>query len=777
MAVRKSRPKKKKGRKRSNSRSSKKAGWKGRLFRAVIVPAAVLAIVYVVYLDFSIRTQFEGKRWALPARVYARPLDLYPDKMMRSAELNQEFRILHYRQVKHPREAGSYSRAGNDYVVVTRPFLFWDGKEASQKIRIRFNGDRIASIINVRSGAPVPLVRFDPGLVGSIYPSHNEDRILVQLKDVPEKLIDGLVAVEDRKFFQHHGIDPYAISRALLENVRAGRTVQGGSTLTQQLVKNYFLSNDRTLWRKLNEAVMSLLLEWHYDKQEILQAYLNEVYLGQDGKRSIHGFGLASQFYFQKPLSKLDTHQIAMLIGLVKGASYYDPRRHPKRAIKRRNLVLDVLEKQKVISTWRTRNAKSRSLGVSKKAPSGVTAYPAFLDLVRRQLRRDYRDEDLSSEGLQIFTSFDPIIQRYAERGLRQHLKFLEKRHGMIAGNLQGAVVITNTNNGEVLSIIGGRNPRYAGFNRALDAIRQIGSLIKPAVYLTALSHPDRYTLASLLDDSPISLKNEDGSVWAPRNYDKKFHGEVPIYKVLAYSYNVPTVKIGLEIGLGAIVKTMERLGVFRSIRAYPSLLLGAVSLSPLEVAQIYQTLAGEGFRIPLRSIRAVLTVHGEPLQRYPLTVEKVFDPGASYLVSKGLQVAVKEGTGRSLYNVLSQELKVAGKTGTTDDLRDSWFAGYTGNYLGVVWLGMDDNRSSGLTGSSGALQVWGDIMSRIHPQPLLLTPPDNIEFAWIDAVTGKKSAKNCDNAVQLPFITGSVPDENASCHNRGINWIKSIFQ
>ena len=774
---RKSRSKAKPAKKKRGKHSRKKNNWWGRFWRYVVPSGLLVVALYVVFLDFSIRIQFEGKKWALPARVYARPLDIYPGKAILPSELGHELRLLNYRQVRYPKDAGSYSREGDDYIVITRPFVFWDGKESSRKIRIHFDGDRVASIASVQSGNSVPLVRFDPGLVGSIYPSHNEDRILVLLEDVPEQLVEGLLAIEDRKFYQHHGIDIYAIGRALLENIRAGRTVQGGSTLTQQLVKNYFLSNDRTLWRKLNEALMSLLLEWHYDKQEIVQAYLNEVYLGQDGKRSIHGFGLASQFYFHRPLNKLDTDQIAMLVGLVKGASYYDPRKHPQRAIERRNLVLDVWAEQKVISEWRRKHSQGQLLGVSKKAPSGITAYPAFIDLVRRQLRRDYQDEDLSSEGLQIFTSFDPIIQRYAEQGLVQHMRSLEQRHGISGGSLQGAVVITSTDSGEVLAVIGGRNPGYAGFNRALDAIRQIGSLIKPAVYLTALSDPDRYTLASLLDDSPIALQNQDGTIWAPQNYDKEFHGDVPVYKALAHSYNVPTAKLGLDIGLGSVVDTIEQLGVLRSVGAYPSMLLGAVSLSPIEVAQIYQTLAGGGFRTPLRSIMAVLTVQGEPLQRYPLMVEEKFDSGASFLVNRSLQLAVKEGTGRSLYNILPQELGVAGKTGTTDDLRDSWFAGYTGNYLGVVWLGMDDNRSSGLTGSSGALQVWGNIMRRIRPQALQLTPPANIEFSWIDSLTGLRSEKDCENAVQLPFIKGSVPEDKAPCRNRGVNWIKSIFQ
>lgn len=758
-------------------RKGSAARGRGGLWIKLAISLLVVIVAYLLYQDMRIRYQFEGKRWALPARVYARALEIFPGKAISKQEFGRELKLLKYRAVSANLDAASYIPIAAGYVVGTRSFRFWDGEEETRFVRVRFEGDHISSMEEYRTGASVPLLRFDPALIASIYPSHNEDRVLVRMQELPEVLVKGLVAVEDRKFYQHHGIDFLAIGRAMLANIRAGRTVQGGSTLTQQLIKNYFLTNTRSLWRKANEAAMALLLESHYSKQEILEAYLNEVYLGQDGKRSIHGFGLASQFYFEQPLEKLQLHQQALLIGLVKGPSWYDPRRSAERARERRNLVLTLLHEQGIITQSQLRSAQAKPLGVTPKAAGGVSPYPAFLDLVRRQLRRDYREEDLASEGLQVFTTLDPLLQQHTEQGLVSQLKRLEQGRALVKGGLQGAVVVTSVDSGEVVAMVGGRDPRYAGFNRALDAVRPIGSLVKPAVYLTALSDARHYTLSTLLSDEAFELKSDDGKLWSPRNYDKEFHGPTPLVMSLARSLNVATARLGMEVGLEEVAETIARMGISRPFRPYPSMLLGAIALSPLEVAQMYQTLAGGGFHTPLRSIRAVLNAAGEPLQRYPLTVEPVFAPEATYLLNYGLQVVMEQGTGKSLYNRLPAELTVAGKTGTTDDLRDSWFAGFTGDYQAVVWLGMDDNQPAGLSGSSGALQVWGEIMQRIRPAPLLLSPPAGVELVWVELESGQKSAQYCQGAVQLPFIQGTAPVQEAPCRNRTMNWFRNLIE
>lgn len=761
---------------RSNPKRGRRSGFRTALRRVLWIGAGVLvlgAVVYGVYLDYRVKEEFQGRRWELPARVYARPLELYPGKSLSPQDLTHELDLLRYQRSRHASAAGAYVRSGTRIDLISRAFQYWDGSEPSQRLRVQFSGHQISSLADF-SGKPVALARLDPVLIGSIYPAHNEDRILVKLDTVPSLLVRALIAVEDRSFYEHHGLAPMAIVRALWANLRAGQTVQGGSTLTQQLVKNFFLSNERTLVRKANEAAMALLLELHYEKSDILEAYLNEVYLGQDGRRSIHGFGLASHFYFERPLDQLRVHEIALLVGMIKGPSYYDPRRHPQRALARRNLVLDLMAAQGVIDQGEAARAKQQALGVTAEPPSGTTLYPNFVDLVRRQLRRDYRDEDLTSEGLQIFTTIDPILQRQAEQALSGQLQRLEGSSVRPPGSLQGALVVVRPGNGEVTALVGGRDNSYAGFNRALDAVRPIGSLVKPAVYLTALQRPGRYTLATLLDDSPVRVKNADGSFWEPQNYDEQFHGEVPLVMALAHSYNVATVRLGMELGVPNVVQTLERLGVTRRLQAYPSLLLGAASLTPLEVTQFYQTIAGNGFRTPLRSIRAVLDAQSQPLTRYSITVAREFDETSIYLLTRALEAVVQQGTAQALS---TQFEGIAGKTGTTDDTRDSWFAGFGEDYLAVVWVGRDDNRSTGLTGSSGALPVWSALAQQAKPLPLQPTPPANIEQAWIDPANGLLAEQDCTGVMALPFAEGSVPQQRSPCVREESNWFRRLWQ
>lgn len=733
---------------------------------------------YVLYLDITIREAFEGKRFALPARVYARALELYPGARLSREAFGAELARLNYREVPQPHEPGSFRRTLKGYEIVTREFTFWDGVQPSRALRLEFDGGRLVALHDMHRDAEVTLARLDPPLIGGLYPGHNEDRVLVKLEQVPQHLIDALIAIEDRKFYSHWGIDPRGIARAVLATL-SGKGIQGGSTLTQQLVKNFFLTSERTLWRKFTEMIMALLLELHYDKREILETYINEVYLAQDANRAIHGFGLASHFYFDKPVERLALHEAALLVGMVKGPGYYDPRRHPGRCLARRNLVMQEMVRLGTLTQEQFVAAKARPLGIVAKPPVGTSPHPAFLDLVHRQLRRDYREEDLRSEGLRIFTTLDPAVQHAAEQALGRRLAALEKVRRLPPGKLEGAVVVTSTQTGEVLAVVGGRDARFAGFNRALDARRPIGSLIKPVVYLAALEQPQRYTLATLLDDSPLVWKERGIEQWTPANYDNAFHGMVPLYLALAHSYNVATARLGLKLDVDRVLRKAEQLGVGRSLNGYAASLLGVNELSPLEVTQIYQTIADGGFRTPLRAIREIVTADGQPLQRYPLTVEQVVAPAPVYLLTAALQNVVREGTAAGLAQYLPPDLNIAGKTGTTDGRRDSWFAGFTGDRVAVVWIGRDDNEPTGLTGASGALTVWGEMMAALDPEPLNPPQPDNIEVAWIDPASGRRAEAGCPGAVELPFIQGSAPAETAPCAGaagkRG--WLRRLFE
>jgi len=727
-----------------------------------LVVAVLAAGVYVLNLDAQIRAKFEGQRWALPARVFARPLELFQGMPLKAEQFAAELGLLSYRPVRQIEGPGTYVRQQEGFEIYTRGFDFWDGREEPQRIQVSFAGDSLKDLIALETGTQPGLLRLEPPEIAAIYPAHNEDRILVRRQELPPVLVDALIAVEDRSFYDHVGVDIKSISRALMANLRAGRTVQGGSTITQQLVKNYFLTSERTLTRKFKEALMALLVERRYSKEDILEVYGNEVYLGQDGDRAIHGFGLASRFYFGRPLGELEFHHIALLVGLIRGPSYYDPRRHPERAEQRRALVIDAMVEQGLIDAADAATAKGLPLAVLPEPPSGTTAYPAFVDLVRRQLRENYPEKDLTSGGLRVFTTLDPRVQAASEKALVQALARLEKGNRR-ARPLQGAAVVGDTQSGEVLAVVGGRDVRLAGFNRALDARRLAGSLLKPAVYLTALEIPERYSLATRLNDAtPIFYPNH-GRIWAPKNYDRRYHGWVMLRDALARSYNVATVHLGLELGIDEVVKTLQRLGIDRDLPSYPSLLLGAVNLSPFEVAEMYMTFASGGFRMPLRAIREVTTADGEPLRHYPLQAEQVIEPGPAYLITAAMQRVVAAGTASAMKNQIPATMGIAGKTGTTDDYRDSWFAGFSGNRLTVVWVGRDDNRPTGFSGANGALPVWTELMSNLYLTPLNPTPPADIR--GIQTASSDPLANgSCGGNSSLPFLAGSESQIQSAC-------------
>ncbi|MCP3669338.1 MAG: penicillin-binding protein 1B [Gammaproteobacteria bacterium] len=778
-----------KGRKKSPVKKRRKSRGKKRAARTaskssfismllgLLFLFALGGAVYMAYLDQTVKSKFEGKRWAVPARIYGRALELYPGAPITQKQFQAELQQLGYRKAATAKQPGTWSQDRGRHVVHTREFDFWDGRKSGTVLDLRFSRNGLKSILD-RKGRKQALARMEAPQIGSIYPTHKEDRVLVQRSDLPKMLVLALMEVEDRTFNTHHGVDPKAILRAMWANLTAGRVVQGGSTLTQQLVKNFYLTSERTLWRKGNEALMALLLDARYSKDEILEAYANEIYLGQDGSRAIHGFGLASHFYFRRPLQELDLPRLALLVALVRGPSYYDPYRHPKRAKKRRDLVLDILHTRGVISKKQRQAAVGSGLGISKKGRKVGGSYHAFLDLVRRQLQRDYRQEDLTSEGLRVFTTLDPWAQKQAELAMSQRLTRLEKGRKLPRGKLEGAAIIAGVEAGEVLAVVGGRDPSVAGFNRALDAIRPIGSLVKPAVYLTALMQPRRYNLLTPLEDESISIKQPGGKRWTPSNYDGKSHGEVPLHEALTKSYNLATVRLGMDLGLGKVAKTLRALGVERPVDLFPSMLLGAVSLSPIEVVQFYQAIAAGGFRSPLRAIREVLTADGDTLQRYPLTVKQAVPAGPAYLLNWNLQQVVQQGTARRLAKYFRPEQKIAGKTGTTNDLRDSWFAGFSADKVAVVWVGRDDNKSAGLTGSSGALEVWGDMMGRVSLAPGGQMQPEQVVRVLVDKNSGLRAGKKCRAAEIYPFIMGTEPTRNAPCASGGVGqFLRGLFE
>ncbi len=763
--------------------SAKRRGW-SRFRRWLLLAFGVLALlllVWVLYLDVTVRAKFDGKKWALPARVYARPLELYEGLALTPELLEQELRALGYRPVERVSASGQYARritgSRAHYQIHSRGFDFWDQSEPARSFSLTLSGSRVVALAD-DGGAELSLMRLEPEEIGGIYPGHGEDRLLVRLEDLPPRLGEILIAVEDRNFVRHHGISPSGIARAAWANLTAGRVVQGGSTLTQQLIKNFYLTRERSLQRKAQEAIMALLLELHYSKAEILETYVNEVYLGQSGPRAVHGFALGAQHYFRQPLRELNTSQLALLVGVVKGASYYNPWRHPERALERRNLVLQIMASEGLISAAELQRAQQAPLGIVTQSDHSLQSYPAFIELVQRQLRRDYRQEDLQSEGLRVFTSLSPMVQRRAEQSLRSRIEQLERGHDV--KDLQGALVVTSVGAGEVLALVGDKSPRFAGFNRALDARRPIGSLVKPFVYLAALEQPELYHPATLISDAPVVVEGDNGERWQPRNADLKDHGQIPMYLALVHSYNQASARLGMQVGLQKVYQTLRRAGFEGEIPQVPAILLGSVEMTPLEVANIYHTLAAEGVYTPMRAIREVLTAEGEPLRRYPLELEQRFSPEASFQLQYLLQLALRQGTGRRVYDQFPEQLTLAGKTGTSNDQRDSWFAGFSGEHLAVAWLGRDDNSATPLSGAGGALQVWADLMVALPTQGLTLNPPGEISFDWLDSETGQLSAEHCQNAVWLPLRPGQQPSEQAPCkltRDSGASWWQRLLR
>jgi penicillin-binding protein 1B len=754
-------------------RRSKRLRWALRAGLIVALAVLVATAIYAYRLDSEVTHQFEGRRWTLPAQVYAAPLELYVGLALSAAQIEQELQRLQYRKSPAPVKPGEYRRQGGRIDVALRAARFADESRPAQILAIEADSRAVTALAD-SGGIEVPIARLEPLLIGSVFPIHGEDRIIVAPGEVPPLLPEALKAVEDRGFDTHHGVDFGAIARAVWVNLKAGGIEQGGSTLTQQLVKSYFLDSRQTLGRKLREAVMALALERRFTKADLMNAYINEIYLGQDGQRAVHGFGLASQFYFGKPLAELDVAEIALLVGVARGPSYYDPRRRAARALARRNLVLKVMSEQGVIEAKEARDAVAQPLRIVSRSSGAY--YPAYLDFVRRTLRRDYREEDLTEAGLRIFTSLDPRAQALAEETLERELSRIEKARKPQAGKapLEGSVVITAPQSGEVIAIVGGRRASYGGFNRALDAARPMGSLVKPFIYLTALES-GRYNAATVVVDAPVEIQLSRKRIWRPENYTKQSYGPVPAVRALAESLNQATVTVGVDIGVPKVAETLRRFGLQRKPTEVPALLLGALEASPLEAAQLYNSLANGGFRSTLRAVRAVISADGKPLKAFPLEVTQVAEADAVYQLDRMMLQVTQRGTGRAAYNVLPADLAVAGKSGTSPDLRDSWFAGFSGSHVAVVWMGYDDNRPTGLTGSTGALPAWAKIMAGLGTTSWSPAMPESVSEATIEYATGLGADATCaEDIVTVAVPAGTNLPVKPECATHGID---SVFE
>ncbi|WP_232518505.1 penicillin-binding protein 1B [Lysobacter enzymogenes] len=733
-------------------------GWRRRLVTWALAGAGLglgFLIPYTLYLNHEVGERFGQLRWQIPTRVYARPLEVAPGTALDAATLKTELDAASYREDGGERP-GTYARDGGRFTIASRGFNDVDGAVQPRRIEVAVAGGRVASVRDLTSKKALRTARLDPARIATLYGQKQEERRLVRIEEVPELLVTGLQAVEDRDFNHHFGIDLSGMARAAFKNVAAGRAKQGASTLTQQLARSGLLGigQEQTLTRKGKEIIYALLIEARYDKRTILEAYFNQVYLGQRGSQAIHGVAAASEFWFGRDLRDLNTEQIALLIGIVRGPSYYDPRRNPERALGRRNFVLGEMLETGLIKQEEHDRAVKTPLEITQN-PGNIAAnrFPAYVDLIRRQLARDYPADALAGAGLSVMSGMSPAAQAQAEGAVARTLKNLDNKR---RPPLQAGLVVTDVHNGEVVAVVGSREFTQPGFNRAVEAQRPVGSLLKPFVYLLALARPSEFNLSTWVDDSPVTVKLGRGRNWNPGNSDGRSHGQVRMVDALAMSYNQATVRIGMQVSPEAIGELTQKLAGIQAPNN-PSLILGAVDQSPYAMAQLYQFLASGGEVQPLHAVRGVLDAQGKAVKRYdkePAPAQEG-DAIAARLITIALQQAVTNGTGRQLVADGLGKLQPAGKTGTSNDGRDSWFAGWTGDHLAVIWVGNDQNQTTGLYGATGAMRVWSAMFSRLPTAPLQVTDKG---LDWQPVIGSNSTDAACAGARRFPFVAGFAP-------------------
>lgn len=730
--------------------------WRRRLVIWVLAAVGLgvgFLIPYTLYLNHEVGERFGQLKWQIPTRVYARPLELAPGRTLDAATLKTELDAAAYHEGDGTRP-GTYARNGGRWTISSRGFQDVDGQVPARRIEVALSGSKVASVRDASGKRALKSVRLDPARIATLYGQKNEERRLVRLREVPELLVTGLQAVEDRDFNSHHGIDVSGMVRAAFKT--ATGSTQGASTLTQQLARSGLLGigRERTISRKGKEILYALLIEARYDKGTILEAYFNQVYLGQRGAQAIHGVAAGSEFWFGRDLSDLSTEQIALLIGIVRGPSYYDPRRNPERALERRNFVLGEMHETKLISDAEYQRALKAPLGVTTD-PGSIAAnrFPAYIDLIRRQLARDYPADALAGAGLSVMSGMSPSAQAMAEGAVARTLKGLDNKR---RPPLQAGLVVTDVHNGNVVAVVGSRSVAEHGFNRAVEAQRPVGSLLKPFVYLLALAQPGKYSLASWVDDSPVTVALGKNKNWNPGNSDGRSHGTVRLIDALAMSYNQATVRVGMQVDperIAGLIRTLAGIEATPN----PALILGAVDQSPYAMAQLYQFLASGGEIQPLHAVRGVLDANGKALNRYdkePAPAQEG-DAIAARLITIALQQAVSNGTGTQLVRDGLGRLSPAGKTGTSNDGRDSWFAGWTGDHLAVIWVGNDQNKETGLYGATGAMRVWSAIFSRLPTAPLEV---GNKGIDWQWTIGSNTTDPDCPGARRFAYVSGFAP-------------------
>ncbi|MCS6925702.1 MAG: PBP1A family penicillin-binding protein, partial [Candidatus Binatia bacterium] len=751
-----------------------KALWAALLvaFPALLLLATVLGLRFYHRLEKEVVARFSSHRWEMPSKIYSAFTLLYPGLDIRAVGLLDRLDHLAYRSVQRPVQTRGeyfYDPHNGQLQLYLLDFPAPGGTTRPQRVKIQLQGEQIERIVDLDEQVELLTVALEPEVIAGVYNETWEERRVVKLYQVPSLLVKALLAAEDQRFFEHEGIDFWRILGAGWANLLAGEVVQGGSTLTQQLIKNFFLTQEKTFARKLVEISMALIIEKHYSKLEILENYLNEIYLGQRGARSIFGVWEAARFYFGKELHDLTLGEMATIAGMVKAPNRYAPNRHPERALHRRNYVLQRMLELGDISRQEYEAAVQEPLGTSP-SPVSTGSAPYFADLVREELQKTYPRHVLATAGLQIYTSLDMHLQRLAEEAVRTGLEELEKKYPRLQREkpeerLQASLIAMQPQTGEIRALVGGRDYRVSQFNRATQARRQPGSIFKPIVYLAALAQEreqrqGRFLPTSRFDDSPFTWVYGDKR-WSPGNYRDEYRGLVTLRQALELSLNAATARIAQQVGLEAIRRAARQLGIVSPLPLYPSLVLGAAEVTPFEVAVAFSTIANQGIRAAPRTIKHVVSSEGEMLDRRPIRVEHAIAAEDAYLLTHLLQGVMERGTGRGARQS-GFTRPAAGKTGTTNDFGDAWFVGYTPDLVTVVWVGFDQRQSLGLSGAQAALPIWTAFMTRATSgrPPVSFLPPPGVTVVKIDRITGCRATPESRAVIEEAFYSGEEPTE-----------------
>lgn len=675
---------------------------------------------YLKQLEDQIVEKFEGRKWVFPSKIYADSYFLYAGGNLRIQDLTEKLHRLGYFVTQSlPKAKGEYRIIAKEGLIeiFLHDFETATEKFAGTPIRITLQSNVIAKIENINDGKELYFLELEPELITGLYERIWKERKVVKLAEVPPLLLKTILALEDERFYHHFGVDPIGILRAMWVNLRSFNLRQGGSTLTQQLVKNFFLSDERTLSRKIPEAVMAVIAERKYSKEVILENYVNEIYLGQRGSQGVFGVWEAAQFYFSKPLSDLTVGETALLAGLIPAPNRLSPYRSAEAATKRRNVVLAKLVSDEIITR------KQYDAALKEKLPQRALVKvtnegPFFVDYLRRELEENYSNEILTREGLRIFSSLDLQMQRMAERALVEGLKKLESTHPSLKrkdedDGLEGAVLVMRPQTGEIKAMVGGRSYSRSQFNRAFQAKRQPGSVFKPFVYLAAMLYGGqsgtKYSPDTVVNDSQFTW-SYDGQEWQPHNYNNEYYGAVTMRKALESSLNSATSRVAQDVGIRRVRDLAHKLGIQSSLPAVPALSLGAAEVTPLEVAVAYATLANSGQRNRPLAVKQVVDQHSKVLERRDVRPERVLSPQLAHAMNQLLKGVLDRGTAAGARRA-GFTRPAAGKTGTTNDYKDAWFVGYTPDLLAVVWVGYDGPRKIGLSGSEAALPIWTEFM------------------------------------------------------------------